>query len=118
MLDRIEETVQREEQFASDAAHELRTPLAILRTRLETTLLKERSPQEYAQSYEAMLPELERLTLTVESLLRSARGAPAPAEPVDIEPVIMETVARYQPLFANKRVRLDLDTRPTIAEIL
>ena len=40
MLGRIEESARRSEQFADDAAHEMRTPLAAMRAQIETTLLR------------------------------------------------------------------------------
>ena len=46
-LDRLEDSVQRQKQFVEDAAHELRTPLTILRGRIETSLMIDRSSEEY-----------------------------------------------------------------------
>jgi signal transduction histidine kinase len=118
MLDSIQETVEREEQFASDAAHELRTPLAILRTRIETTLLRERNPSEYVEALQAMIVEIDRLTLTIETLLRSARVMVAKADPCALQPIVLEAVERYQGPFRERGVKLESDVRPAIGVIL
>jgi hypothetical protein len=73
MISRIRSAAEVQEQFASDAAHELRSPLALLRTRVETTLLKNRSDEEYISSLNAMIGQIDRLTSIVETLLASAR---------------------------------------------
>ncbi len=108
MLDRIEETVQREDQFASDAAHELRPPLAILRTRIETTLLRSRTSEEYVASHEFLLIELERLTRIVEALLRSTRAPVPVADPIDLEPCVLQAIARWQDSFVKSGVFLQV----------
>ena len=117
MLARIEETVKREDQFASDAAHELRTPLAILQTRIETTLLKARTEQEYVESHRSLLVELDRLTRIVEALLRTARSAPHEVPSIDLEPIVHASISRWQDRFVNHKVFLDVQTAPINAKI-
>ena len=95
MLDRMETSARREEQFARDAAHELRTPLAIARTRIETTLLRERPPETYRTALEDLLGELGRVTRVTEALLRSARGEATPPTDFDAAEVVEGVLARW-----------------------
>lgn len=118
MLERIEQTRTREEEFASDAAHELRTPLAILRMRIETTLLKERQPTEYVKSLMAMLEEIGSLTQMIESLLQTARSQSVVADPIELEPVVWESVSRWEDTFRSKGVRIETTAEPVRAAIL
>lgn len=73
LIDRVRHSASLQEQFASDAAHELRNPLALLRTRIETNLMRERSADEHIASQRALIKQIDRLTAIVESLLYSAR---------------------------------------------
>ena len=91
MLDRIETAVRRGDRFAADAAHELRTPLAILRTRLETALLNPRTTEEYEQTLRRAVLEVTRLTDITQALLQTARGEVAVVEPIDLAPIALET---------------------------
>ena len=107
LLERVEETVRRGERFSADAAHELRTPLARLRTRLETTLLKPRSTGEYETTVRRSVEEIGRLTATTEALLRSARGESERASAVPLTPLVGETLDRWREPFAARGVRLE-----------
>jgi signal transduction histidine kinase len=73
LLERIENAIEREKQFTSDASHELRTPLASLRGTLEVLIRKERSPEEYEEKIEFCLQEIDRMTIVLEQLLLLAR---------------------------------------------
>ncbi len=106
MLDRIRQSVHREEKFAVDAAHELRTPLAIMRTRVETTLLRERSSEEYIASHKALLGEIDRLTRIALSLLQSTRAADPVTESTELSSVVGEAVSGWTDRFAEHRVEL------------
>jgi signal transduction histidine kinase len=77
MLDRLSAGMQRERQFASAAAHELRTPLAQLRTDLEVSLRRTRSSDEYLATLNACHSDTLRLEALVAALLdwTRARGA-------------------------------------------
>jgi two-component system, OmpR family, sensor kinase len=117
MLDRIQQTAVREEQFASDAAHELRTPLSILRTRIETTLLRPRTPEEYENSSQKMLLEIDRLTRIVESLLETARGEQRALQVVELEEILKGAAERWQERFDSARVDLVVQIVPIRASI-
>lgn len=83
MLDRLEQAVRREREFVDDAAHELRTPIAVLRGELELALrLGKDLPEDAAESLAAALGEAERLEHLAQDLLVLAsaeRGASARA---------------------------------------
>ncbi len=110
-LNSIEALVKNEEQFVADAAHELRTPLTALRGRVETTLLRDRSPEEYRKALGIVLVEAERLSDLVEALLGSATAAYArPVPPLDLEAEVEQSHARWLDRFAEKNVGLEVAT--------
>lgn len=74
MLDRIERSFQRITQFTADASHDLRTPVAIIRTSAEITLRKERSVGEYRQALRKILSTSVETSELLENLLSLARA--------------------------------------------
>jgi two-component system OmpR family sensor kinase len=74
MLDRIEASLERERVFVADASHELRGPLAVLRTELELAGRQERSPEELRAALGSAAEEVDRLSQLAEDLLVIARS--------------------------------------------
>jgi heavy metal sensor kinase len=74
MLDRIEDAFERQKRFTGDAAHELRTPLSLLRTRLELSLARPRTNEEYRETITEAEADVERLSGLVATLLTLARA--------------------------------------------
>jgi len=73
MLERLEAALQREREFVADAGHELRTPLALLRTELELALRHGGSPEELRMALRSSSEEVDRLVQLAEDLLLIAR---------------------------------------------
>src|SRR5258708_28219361 len=61
-------------QFTADASHELRTPVALMRTRTEVALRKERSEADYRETIVRIHHELERTSALIENLMTLARA--------------------------------------------
>ncbi len=74
MLDRIENGFRRIAEFTADASHELRTPVALMRTTAELALRKPREAGEYREALREVLSESERTTALIENLLTLARA--------------------------------------------
>ncbi len=74
MLDRLEAAFKKITQFTADASHELRTPVAVMRTRAELSLRKARSPEEYRDVIGEVLSELEKTSRLIEQLMFLARA--------------------------------------------
>jgi len=74
LLDRLEQAFLQLQRFTADAAHELRTPLASLRTIGEVALEKGQATEEYRDALESILEEAARLNETINSLLLLAKA--------------------------------------------
>ncbi len=74
MLGRLEAAIERERSFVADASHELRTPIALLKTELELALRHPRSQAELEQSLRSAADETDRLVRLAEDLLVLARS--------------------------------------------
>jgi signal transduction histidine kinase len=70
---RLEAAFAQQKQFASDAAHELRTPVTVLLTQTQLSLGRERTPAEYRATVEACQRATQRMRKLIESLLALAR---------------------------------------------
>jgi signal transduction histidine kinase len=69
----VERSVETMRRFMADAAHELRTPVAVLRSQAEVALQRERDGEAYAQALRRVESEAARLSATIEDLLTLAR---------------------------------------------
>jgi len=74
MLDRIELSVSRIQQFTADASHDLRTPLSLIRTNAELALRRPRTESEYRDTLERILGASEETAQLIEALLILARA--------------------------------------------
>jgi heavy metal sensor kinase len=74
MLQRLEAAFKKIIQFTADASHELRTPVAVMRTRTELSLRKPRSSEEYRETIDQVHSELEKTSDLVEKLMFLARA--------------------------------------------
>ena len=74
MLERLEAAFKKIIRFTADASHELRTPVAVMRTRAELSLRKPRSADEYRETVAQVHSELEKTSDLVERLMLLARA--------------------------------------------
>ncbi len=81
LLERIEDSYERERVFLDDASHELRTPIAIARGELELARMQVEDGTETAASLDSALEEVERLEHLASSLLVLARSRRRPRPP-------------------------------------
>ncbi|HET8873320.1 MAG TPA: ATP-binding protein [Gaiellaceae bacterium] len=99
MLGRIETTIRRERRFVADASHELRSPLAMLRTELELAGRRERTREELAEALRSAGEETERLSRLADDLLILARAEdgrlPVQAENVPAHELLERAASRF-----------------------
>ena len=74
MLDKLQRLFDSQKQFIQDASHEMRSPLAALRCRLEVALRQYRSAEAYRQVIEGSLQDTTRLTTLADDLFLLARA--------------------------------------------
>lgn len=116
--ERVGSAIEREHDFAAHAAHELRTPLAGLRSTLEVSLSRERDPGEYRESEQTALKITTQLERLVGRLLELARTASPSAvvrpEPFELRQLALESWNPYSDASAERGVLLEIDIDPEI----
>jgi heavy metal sensor kinase len=73
LIDRLQKAIEEMRRFTADAAHELRTPLAVLRSGIDVALRAPRTAEEYRQALDAAADEANRLTRLADQLLFLSR---------------------------------------------
>lgn len=79
MLARLDEAFQRQSDFSSDLAHELRTPINNLMLQAQIALSQARSPQEYQETLASAMEDYQALSRMIEEMLFLARAENAEA---------------------------------------
>lgn len=116
--ERVGSAIEREHDFAAHAAHELRTPLAGLRSTLEVSLSREREAAEHRESEETALmitTQLERLVGRLLELARTASpSAVVRAERFALRQLGQESWTPYSDNAAERGVMLEIEIDPAL----
>ena len=116
MATRLQTLVESQQAFASDASHQLRTPLTALRLRLENTAAIVHDPAATADAIDQAISEVQRLQMLVDGLLALARleGSATAREAIDVDAVIEQRLALWAPLAAERDVTITTEVQPAL----
>ena len=112
MLERLEASFRRLNEFSADIAHELRTPVSNLMTETQVALSRSRSADEYREVLHSNLEEFDRLARMIADMLFLAKAdnglLPKPAETVALEAEAAALLEFYEALADEKGIRIEL----------
>ncbi|KQW41769.1 MULTISPECIES: sensor histidine kinase [Pseudomonas] len=120
VLAQIQEVMGRERRFIADAAHEMRTPLAVLRVHAQN-LMEAGSEQSRRESLEHLIAGVDRTTRLVNQLLTMARlepqaGVPTPAV-IDLPATVRASLVQLTPWLLSKGLEPVLDVSDDIGPV-
>lgn len=109
---RVQDAFEREKRFAADAAHELRTPLAALKTQAQVAL-KTLHPEEREATLKHVIAGVDRSSHIVQQLLILSRLTPdeahaEEASEVELVKLSAETIAQLVPSAIGKQIEVEL----------
>jgi signal transduction histidine kinase len=108
----VQRSMEQMRRFVADAAHELRTPVAVLRTRAEVALQRERSSTEYVATLETLGRETERLSGIVDDLFTLTRAdageRPLRSARVQLDELVLDAVSATGALAERRGVTLSV----------
>jgi heavy metal sensor kinase len=117
MIDRLRDAIEDTRRFTADAAHELRTPLAVIQTEAEVALRGAHTPEEFRKAIQVTLNESRRLGRLADQLLilcRQDAGLLAPSwEEVQLDALVADVVEQLRSLAQDRGIRL---VQPTMSE--
>ncbi|MDB6143796.1 MAG: two-component sensor histidine kinase [Pseudomonas sp.] len=112
MLARIRKAMARERRFIADAAHEMRTPLAVLRVHAQN-LLEAGTEEQRRASLQHLIIGVDRTSRLVNQLLTMARLEPhstaAPLHPIDLTATVRDSLVQLTPWLLSKELELAFD---------
>ena len=115
VLDRLQESFRQQRDFTSDAAHELKTSVAIVKSTLQTLLQRPRPEQEYRAGLESMLEDCGRLEDLLGRLLRLARieqwvenGMNCKLGVTEVTSTCEAAISRIQALAEARNIQIEL----------
>ncbi len=120
MLGRIDQAFQRQKQFTGDAAHELRTPLALMRSQIDLAVSQGETPEDFRDALNALDGDVGRMTALVGTLLSLARADAGELhlnrDTFDLADVAEDVVEQLQPIAEENGLTLTTQFAPTQVE--
>ena len=122
MLARMDDAFERQRRFTGDAAHELRTPLSMMRSQVDLALARPRSAATYQEALQRLDGDVDRMTGLVSTLLTLARADAGQLvldrAPFDLADTIELVLEQYTPIAAEAATTLrgELETAPLVAD--
>jgi signal transduction histidine kinase len=117
MLDRLDAAFEGQKRAIAQTSHDLRTPLAVIRSNLDVTLADpEASTDDWRNTGEITLRAAERMSIMVEDLLRAARnevGVPMVVE-VNLAELVGEIGVEAAARAAGEDVAVAVETEPVV----
>jgi signal transduction histidine kinase len=101
----------RQRQFTGDAAHELKTSIALLRSSLQLLTMRKRTAEEYECGAENLLIDIQRIQELIEQMLALARIEEAPtatAQEIDLSSVVKTVVQRLKPISETSKIAIEV----------
>ncbi len=116
MVERLKTVLDSQRSFASDASHQLRTPLTALRLKLENAAAVVDNPDASADAIEAASAEVVRLQMLVDGLLALARleGSNPQLEHIDVTNAVNTKAELWMPLAQERNIRLIAKAAPNL----
>jgi heavy metal sensor kinase len=113
MIARLERSFQHQRQFTGVVAHELMTPLTVLKGELELAMRRERSPAEHRELLPRLLTQIERLAALVDNLLllsrMEAQSGALTLRPEPLDQLVLEVYEEYLGQARERGVVLTVD---------
>lgn len=113
MTEQLDEAFAMQRRFSASAAHELRTPIAVLRTKLDVFKKKEREQHEYDELVTTMETYIDRLSSIITDLLEFAETSElGEVEDVSLDSVIKTVVDDLKLVAQNNMINMQIDIQP------
>ncbi|HUF95637.1 MAG TPA: histidine kinase dimerization/phospho-acceptor domain-containing protein [Acidimicrobiia bacterium] len=115
MLERLERAFRGQKRFLADTSHDLRTPLAVIRSNVEVALDDPRTDEEeWRETGEIIKRNVEKMGEMIDSLLAVARVETANPDPVsvDLAELVERKAREYQPVILDAGLAVDVDAHP------
>ncbi|MGA1932210.1 sensor histidine kinase [Arcobacter sp. YIC-464] len=114
LLQRLEISFKKINQFSSDASHELKTPLTIIRGEIEIALRKDRDKSEYKNSLEVCLDEVLRIQNTIDDLLFLAKNDTNISDnytDIYLDEITLESISELKSYALSKEITLEANIK-------
>lgn len=113
MISRLERSVEQIKQFSTEASHDLKTPLTIIRGEIEIALRKERTPEDYKKVLSSVHEESSKLEKLIDNLLLLSRIAdrdhPFHLENIAIDEILLDVFEKMELLARQKGISYLVD---------
>ena len=110
MTEQLDEAFAMQRRFSASAAHELRTPITVLRTKLDVFKKKKREQHEYDELVTTMETYIDRLSSIITDLLEFAETSElGEAEDVSLDSVIKTVVDDLESVAQNNMINMQID---------
>ncbi|WP_457747279.1 sensor histidine kinase [Sulfurimonas sp.] len=115
LISRIQNFVKYQKELFIGTAHELKTPLAVIKLKNQVTLIKKRSPEEYIEALNTTNKTIDEMNIIVSNILNIGRQEGAqldkPQE-VNVIEVLKQKADDFKLLAENEGKKLEIDFKP------